>query len=94
MTRQTLTDRLPRGLDFKADEGEVEFAKHVLVPGVTAIAATALGVGIAKACCGVRYRDYDPHGVLPVGMAIATAGVALWSYLNPQSFAGFGGGEE
>ena len=92
MPRQELTDRssLPRALDFQADEGEIEFARKVLVPGVAAVALTALGFGAVKACFGVRYRDYDPHGVLPITMAVLTSGVAVWSYLNPQSFGGLG----
>jgi hypothetical protein len=87
-TRQELRDRLPSFMDFQADEREVAFAQKVLVPGVAAVAATAIGFGIARACCGVNYRRVDPKGILPIGMAVATAGVAAWSYLNPQAFRG------
>ncbi len=86
--RQLLDDLLeidrPRFLDGQADDGEVEFARKVLVPGVALVALTAVGIGAAKACCGVRYRRFDPYGMLPIGMALLTASVAAWSYLNPQ----------
>ncbi len=79
---------LERAFDWQADEGEVKFAQTVLVPGVAAIAATAIGFGVARACCGVNYRKVDPHHILPIGMAVLTAGVAAWSYFNPQAFGG------
>ena len=82
------TEFLERAFDWQADEGEVKFAQSVLVPSVAAIAATAVGFGVARACCGVNYRKVDPHNILPIGMAVLTAGVAAWSYLNPRGFAG------
>ena len=75
----------PRRLvDGEADPGEVEFARKVLVPTVAAVSLTAFGFAAAKACCGVKYRKMDPYGILPIGMAVATSAVAMWSYLNPQ----------
>ena len=83
------TKHLSRAFDFEADEAEVEFAKKILVPGTAAVAATAIGFGVARACCGVNYKKLDPHHILPIGMAVLTAGIAAWSYLNPRPFAGF-----
>ena len=56
------------------------------VPLVAGVAATAIGVGVLKACCGIKYRSVDPKGLMPIAMAAATAGVALWSYANPEAF--------
>ena len=80
-----LTDRLPRAIDFKADAGEVDFARNVLAPTVAAVAATAAGLGVARACCGgPSMRAGDPKSIVPIGMALLTIGVAAWTYLNPQ----------
>ena len=75
--------KLSRALDFDFDEGEARAASGVLVPLLLAVVGTTVGVGVAKACCGVSYRKLDPHGVLPIGMALLTSGIAVWSYLNP-----------
>jgi hypothetical protein len=77
-------DVLARAIDLEADEDEVHFARTTLVPATAAIAATAIGFGVARACCGVDIRKADPKGILPMAMAACTAGVALWSYFNPQ----------
>ena len=83
MSRQSIKRHLPRFADFEADEREVEFAKEVAVPAVAAVATAAIAFGVAKACCGVDVRKYDPKGLLPLGMIALTGGVALWTYLNP-----------
>jgi hypothetical protein len=75
---------LAHAIDGEADEQEVAFARKVLVPSVAAVAATSVAFGVAKACCGKSVGKVDPYGILPAGMAILTAAVALWSYLNPQ----------
>ena len=91
MGKSTSAERavsFPRRLiDGEADAGEVEFARKVLVPTVAAVSLTAFGFAAAKACCGVKYRKIDPYGILPIGMAVATSAVAMWSYLNPQPLA-------
>ena len=75
--------KLPEALDFKQDAREHEFAVDVLVPALLGIVGATLGIGAAKACCGVKYRKLDPHNLLPISMAVVTSGIAMWSYLNP-----------
>lgn len=74
---------LPDWIDGRQDPGEETLADKLFVPLLLAVAGTAAGIGVAKACCGVKYRHYDPHGLLPIGMASLTAGIAAWSYFNP-----------
>ncbi|MEM7806704.1 MAG: hypothetical protein AAF561_01165 [Planctomycetota bacterium] len=86
---QTLRDArelLGKIKENEADEQEIEFAKKVLAPGAAAIAAVAVGYGLARACCGDNVRKADPKGILPVAMAGVTSIIALWSYVNPQPF--------
>ena len=47
------------------------------------IVATAIGLGAARACCGVNLRKRDPHNLIPITMASLTALTAVWSYFNP-----------
>ena len=80
---------LPDWLDGTQDPGEAELANKVLVPLLLAVVGTTAGIGVVKACCGVKYRRYDPNGLLPIGMAAVTSGIALWSYLNPPPDTAF-----
>ena len=82
---------LPSWIDGKQEPGEATVATHVLVPLLLAVVGTAFGVGTAKACCGAKYRSFDPHGLLPIFMAVFTSGVAMWSYFNPPPDNAFGG---
>ncbi len=81
---RTAVKFVQRLTDGEADEREVDFARKVLAPSVAAVAATAIGFGIAQACCGVKVRKADPRGVLPIAMAAVTSLIAIWSYANPQ----------
>lgn len=78
----SLSDHVPAFLDGEQSETEAKIARAV-VPLVAGVAATAVGMGVAQACCGLNYRKRDPKGLLPMTMAALTAGVAAWSYFNP-----------
>ena len=55
------------------------------VPMIGGIALAAVGVGILNICCTARAKKISAFGILPVGMAAATAAVAAWAYLNPEA---------
>ena len=80
---------LPEWLNGRQDPGEAEVTHKVLVPLLLAVVGTTAGIGVTRACCGVKYRKYDPHGLLPIGMAVVTSGIAVWSYFNPPPDTAF-----
>ena len=75
--------QLPEWIDGVQDPAEAKFAATVVVPVLTAVVTTALGVAAYKAVCGDSYKKFDPHNLLPGVLATITAGFAVWSYLNP-----------
>ena len=74
---------LPDWLNGVQEPAEAKLATTVLVPVLGAVVVSLLGIGTAKAMFGVSYRRYDPHGLLPISMAVITSGIAVWSYFNP-----------
>ena len=82
LVAMSVSDHMPSFLDGQQDETEAKIARAV-VPLVAGVAATAVGLGVASACCGVRLRERDPNGLIPLSMAAVTAGIAVWSYFNP-----------
>ena len=75
--------QLPEWIDGRQDPAEAKFAATVVVPLLTAVVTTALGVAAYKAVCGDSYKKFDPHNLLPGVLATITGGFAAWSYLNP-----------
>lgn len=80
---------LPEWLDGVQEPDEKTVADRVFVPLLLAVVGTTFGIGAAKACCGVKYRNFDPHGLLPIGMAVVTSSIAVWSYFNPPPDTAF-----
>lgn len=78
----SLRNHVPSFLDGHQSETEARLAR-AMVPVLIGIVATAVGFGVASACCGVNLRKRDPKGIIPITMASLTALTAVWSYFNP-----------
>lgn len=55
------------------------------IPLIGGIAVTAATLGVLNYCCNRTARKANAGGALPIGLAVLTAGVALWSYFNPEA---------
>ncbi|MGF1632883.1 MAG: hypothetical protein ACFCVE_03450 [Phycisphaerae bacterium] len=54
------------------------------VPTMGLITLAALGIGVSRACCGLKVSRHAQFRVVPVVLGVITSSIAMFTYFAPR----------